>query len=99
MLVASYTYAPPRYEKVVLAEGYSYFSELDPDIVVINLVDVKATAEDAARSGVNANYVTSNRTPYYETIMRSGAWHAGPVYGPMAVYWKNGSPKLNGGCS
>jgi 4-amino-4-deoxy-L-arabinose transferase-like glycosyltransferase len=98
MLVASYTYAPPRYEKVVLAEGYSYLAELDPDIVVINLEDVERISKDAARSGANVDYVVSNRTRYYEAVMHAGAWHAGPVFGHMAVYWKTGSPKVMDGC-
>jgi 4-amino-4-deoxy-L-arabinose transferase-like glycosyltransferase len=99
MLIASYAFAPPRYEKVVLAEGYSYFAALDPDIVILNLVDVEAIAKDAARAGANADSLVSSRTRYYETIRHSGAWHAGPVFGPMAVYWKNGSSKINSGCS
>jgi hypothetical protein len=85
ILTASYSYAPPAFVNVVMAEGLSYFQSAQPDLVTLNMEDVARTDPADKQSNVGS---------YYDLILHGTEWRRGPVFGRFAVFLKAGAPSF-----
>ena len=88
ILAAGYAYVPPRFQNVTVGFGgaTAYFQHADPGITIIDLNDAAALAK--SRKAAPAASASSD---YYDAVMRSPQWRAGPIFAPYRVYVKSGA--------
>ena len=100
MLAAAYSYAPPSIENVVVSMGgdYGYYEIANPDVVTIDLKDAAGVLGIEKQNADTPGHTPSSAARYYQMILGSGAWRAGPVFGPFQVYVKAQGTVLNPAC-
>ena len=99
ILAGSYSYAPPRFERVVMAESYSHLTSFEPDVAVINKNDMDLVLQELATGTVNPFDNIPDRGRYYEVFAHSPDWREGPTFGKFKVYVRSKlAPDLSAGC-
>ncbi len=73
---------------------YHYLVSSNPEIVSLNLDDAASEAKAAAKPG----YVSSSLDQFYDAVLRSGAWRAGPIFAPYRIYAKSTGSRINLTC-
>lgn len=88
MVIAPYSYAPPviKIATVSMGGNYVYYDQVHPDVVTIPVQDASDVLTKERKLASAPGYVPSSPGRYYGLILQSGAWRAGPTFGPFQVY-------------
>jgi len=97
ILAVPYSYVPPPFDNYVMAEGYWYLDWVKPQIVTTEARRIAEAAQEERRLASLPNYTRSDLARFYDVVLRSPQWVAGPKIGSFQIHMQRGF-MLNPAC-
>jgi hypothetical protein len=94
VLAGSYSYIPPDFATVEMGDGFLYFAQINPSVVVLNMKTRFETERDTQT--YPGGGIDPDRAKLYRLLDDREQWSAGPLFGVFRVYLRRGLEPSSG---